>query len=566
MKGVVEFLEHTCRLGAAANDAAAVSAATTTLLAGGTAAGVAAGAGLLPAVLVLGAAGFGVYSQYKSAKQLETIQAFLGRLVHEQGSLARAMEHVAQQRPEMLDGLPEELRGDPWARATALFQAIESGNKANLEEILRQNNGIAAALADHARAHAGQFAQLAGLLNEVRRISESTEKQLAEGRRPRLRWPVLPRSEGSRFVYGQMRTGFHGRDAERARLDAFLAHEDRFRWWLVTGSAGMGKSRLALDLLFRHQDGWDAGFFVGEQKFNAWDRWTPELPTLIVFDYVARADTADAVRDAIRALADRPPTHKVRLLLLERRAEGRWWDSIRGLGSGSARDAAERTSHGPPLELPPLGDDAIEATVRATLADRGRTLPEDGIARILTACREIDPRRTPLMASMAAEVNAELRPDWSREDLLTRILERESARWTDNGLFEGDDDRARGLNLLALATMCRGLRLAARADEADIFDDPAFERLIPRTPDRGIAAVRAMTGEGGPEGLAPWEPDLLGELFVLGRLGGMRGADSHTLRLGAWRWAPLGHALFVLHTAQNFPAHRALDQLFEAPR
>ena len=81
------------------------------------------------------------------------------------------------------------------------------------------------------------------------------------------------------------------------QLDAFCNDPRSFLWWGVVGPGGVGKSRLAYELVRRlRRDGlWDAGFLRVENDdvTNNWlardsRNWRPHTPTLIVIDYAAR--------------------------------------------------------------------------------------------------------------------------------------------------------------------------------------------------------------------------------------------------------------------------------------
>ena len=77
-----------------------------------------------------------------------------------------------------------------------------------------------------------------------------------------------------------------GRTNELKRLHAFLASTRVFSWWAIIGSAGAGKSRLALELGLASEPGWFYGFLSESDQFD-WNSWVPQKPTLLVADYGA---------------------------------------------------------------------------------------------------------------------------------------------------------------------------------------------------------------------------------------------------------------------------------------
>ncbi|MDA1049527.1 MAG: protein kinase [Planctomycetota bacterium] len=116
-------------------------------------------------------------------------------------------------------------------------------------------------------------------------------------------------------------------DAER-QLDAFCNDPRPFLWWGVVGPGGVGKSRLAHELVRRltRDEVWDAGFlrddvahdFLADVSKN----WRPHEPTLIVIDYSTRC--ADALLTCLYTLSDPQWQQalgdgaRVRLLVLDR--------------------------------------------------------------------------------------------------------------------------------------------------------------------------------------------------------------------------------------------------------
>jgi hypothetical protein len=126
-----------------------------------------------------------------------------------------------------------------------------------------------------------------------------------------------------------------GREADVAALRDWLADDRQVSVRCITGRAGMGKTRLGIELCaLAEQSGWTAGL-VDHAKFPAFvaqaSVWRWDKPTLVVIDYAAAL--ARDLRIWLETLA-RPETQqdcpKLRVLLLERHADSEfgWWADL----------------------------------------------------------------------------------------------------------------------------------------------------------------------------------------------------------------------------------------------
>jgi len=77
-----------------------------------------------------------------------------------------------------------------------------------------------------------------------------------------------------------------GRGGEMAELQGFLDDDRPFSWWLWTGPAGAGKSRLAVELCRAVSGAWHAGFLREAHQSRLGDT-RAATPTLVIIDYAA---------------------------------------------------------------------------------------------------------------------------------------------------------------------------------------------------------------------------------------------------------------------------------------
>lgn len=112
-----------------------------------------------------------------------------------------------------------------------------------------------------------------------------------------------------------------------AKVQQFIESDETFSWWGVIANGGMGKSRLALQLVQSlDPTRWEAGSIEGGEARDTWlrglDIWRPVKHTLIVVDYAS--SNSAALYDGLMKLARNASRdnnllrRKVRVLILDR--------------------------------------------------------------------------------------------------------------------------------------------------------------------------------------------------------------------------------------------------------
>jgi tetratricopeptide (TPR) repeat protein len=255
------------------------------------------------------------------------------------------------------------------------------------------------------------------------------------------------------------------RDEELADLRGFVSGAGLFRWRLMVGEAGMGKTRLAIEFAKQLQseglhagllDGHGLDLFVRSAGFAG---WRPPVPTFITVDYAA--SKKKSLRALLQHLAglelDSGPeagevsrTPPVRLLLLERHGDEDkgWMEDLLSCGEGQVGDLLRNTCYQGITELlPPRSQDGSEAKtvdaeatcsiIQATFASWEKAT--GGKAPELPDFPDTDWRRIqmntgnrPLYIQMASihaceSGSAEMLPLWGRGELLRAAVGRELA-------------------------------------------------------------------------------------------------------------------------------------------
>ena len=434
---------------------------------------------------------------------------------------------------------------------------------ANLEAVVADANKALCELGSRLDAIAGDAAA-------ARAHAEITERLL----RADLDLPLNLKSglstEGwRRFAAHNPAIPFRGRQDELDALRGFLGDPRPFAWWIVTGSGGSGKTRLALELCLRaHADGWRGGFLRRFNQNESWSlslAWQPAAPTLIIADYaseqVARI-SALALRLHEQSQAS-PSGWPVRLLLLERRADALFERRFTGATAGDSGAILAHRHAAAPLAVPELSDDDIWDMVQHCpwRGDGAHlTMPREAF---FTRLAELDAERRALVAMILAEASV-ASPGGSGfgtlEQELRDLIERDRvSQWpTALGCAGKPVGSTEADVVIAFATMVDGAgetELAALAKargkpvEGDILED--------------CARAMGQKLNDAVQRLGRIEPDLIGEFFALETLRQRPfAAPPHAwLPETAWRTNEAAMAAFVVRARQNFPSHPALRRV-----
>lgn len=379
---------------------------------------------------------------------------------------------------------------------------------------------------------------------------------------PSLVIRAVSNKERNRFFFGAEVIPLLSRDLELEVLTDFLEPKgSTFSWMLVTGSGGVGKSRLAHELCKIASTEWYSGFIDSRDLDRDWRSWQPLVPTLIVVDYAGRMSRSgedNALLQMITDLSDRtagqglPIARPTKLLLLDREPSEHWANDLREDGYNN-RDTQYQPLGRTKLNLGTITD-PIEL-VEWVLTDNEVSLPE---RRILEKrLSDFDAQRRPLFAHLLAETIIGEPDKWlslGTSEAITKSIDRERKKfWKPAGasLFEE--------RVLAAATITRGMEIESAVTLARLFDNDWVNEKHP-----GIFEV--MTGQSAREHVSPLEPDILGEYFVLEISKGLNRQQLGAFSSYVWETAPVEAADFFERVFSDVDPTRFQVHLLDLPK
>jgi hypothetical protein len=263
------------------------------------------------------------------------------------------------------------------------------------------------------------------LESEFDELSRLVELEFQRLNEPRLEWPELEtnrRGVINSLHYTASQDEFVGREDELEYLHGFLASDfylpNQFRWVVLTGRAGDGKSRLASELVRQAQPSWRAGRLI-QKQFMKLDPavWAPLRPTLIVIDYATHwPEQVHALLHGF-AVHSRTYKHPLRVLLIAREISDDWFKRVvTPSGDGLVIKNYVHDNNWCPngeLRLKPISKDLLIGLMRARFDRHKREAPPNEI--LFEAAERLDARfeevgghlvrepPRPLFAAAAAE-------------------------------------------------------------------------------------------------------------------------------------------------------------------
>ena len=347
----------------------------------------------------------------------------------------------------------------------------------------------------------------------------------------------------SKLRYDAQNTDFIGRNKEMDRLLRFIRDDRSLLWWAITGSGGVGKSRLAFELKNHldnskgHGNGgswisvmveWNQFYKHIEDKLKQIDEWNTNNNYLIIIDYVQSYEKE--IASFIESLAGLDYIFgKVRVLMLERvpistdrnNSYPLWYSSFKN-GWSNIKHLDDTCYNRDFIKLSGIDDFSAREVVKSFIESQGRSALTKDTEKIVSYVKRINNNEiSPLLLLCAADIWLS---DSSLENAVEKIskleiwqnmIDKEKREITSK--IESDLESDAMIDLLAIATIVHRLSLNNKVID-DIFTISRFcryygmEKKIISIANSSKYAVK--TDSDKYFNLAAIEPDIIGEYFV----------------------------------------------------
>ncbi len=319
----------------------------------------------------------------------------------------------------------------------------------------------------------------------------------------------------SRFHFASRQASLHDRDEELQSLLDFVHSSNKFSWQALYGEAGVGKSRLALELGYSvgKNQNWEWGF-IGKHRLLENDledlasKWFPVSNTLIIVDYVSFY--VEHIKNTISALYSKSSSwdYNVRILICDRKIdeadEVNWYNRIKKSFSRTVSSNVEASEYNFPIFCKPISSDTGKEIIYTILKEK-----YEKDSSFLNEFEEVFEKKitTPLLALIFADAISHLDDTnvvhFDVMQLKKWLLDFELERWSKQGV--GLQEK----RLIRASTILNGLK-------KDDVSKLAAKLGLVNVNTLSIETINIVIhGIKRSDILIKIEPDLLGELFVL---------------------------------------------------
>ena len=383
---------------------------------------------------------------------------------------------------------------------------------------------------------------------------------------------AAPVPSTNRFHYTNEKIAFIGRERELRTLYAFLETDAPIQWMVVTGDGGVGKSRLLYQFSQKLNEDphWKAVWLKGSMigKLCNKDEWTYPENLLFIVDYAgAKAKELGKWIYSLSGSNARPS--KVRFVLIEREfcrdndpEDVLPW--VRSFYGEGGQRCLKELRYASGLRLNGFTDEEAVSIIRAYAHAEDREISDSDAEVIYEKAKTLDEKKVfPRPLIILFLVDAYLKDKdfhhWDVNTLVENIINNYEDYWKKQ-VCGIDEDLFRSLQkMLVYATAAGGW------NAEDALDEPLKEDAdrIRSLDNRGTLLSQINETEEDSDSLHPFEPDMIGECYVLRYLQNMLVNNKTKLqKLVKLLWERFDFAVFLDRCISDYSVNPDFGRLF----
>ena len=400
----------------------------------------------------------------------------------------------------------------------------------------------------------------------------------------------------SRMHYTTKYLDFIGRKEELSNLNEFISGNESLSWWMVTGEAGIGKSRLLLEWLSKLPSDW-FGFFanINESCIDKYNDFKPFSNTAIILDYVAGQEKSCASIIKILTEVFEKSIYKLRIILVERHYEPDkkdWFFKLKDYLNPTDKikfdNAAYSKSPIQPLKIGKLKYDEENEYIKKYLKKyiielNNESLNEQYLKNLNSSTKKIHKAykkmlkglfQRPLYLSIFIEVWIDKAGDFTiknSEELLECYIEKEEKRWLERF---GNDRQILNAYLKLLSLACAIEMLCVNEDNF-YYQKPSdiFYNFLLSEEQAGIRKTSwtdlftySKINENNPSEyhyiIEPLYPDIIREFIVLYYI---NKEECDIFARTARKVSVIQLSMFLMHALEDFPNNDKFIEMVLTP-
>jgi len=339
---------------------------------------------------------------------------------------------------------------------------------------------------------------------------------------------------------------FIGRESELSQLETFIESDGWVKWWIIGGTGGSGKSRLALQISKIYTaKGWHCGFINYNTILN-FNEWEPDKNHLIICDYVLNKEDSiiDLISNAIKLKLSGKLYFKIRILLIERDANT-ITDILNNVDTFGPMCESYLYPHNS-LTLTDLKDKELKIMLQELAIYFG--LPTEKLSYLYDFVSQYKSRGFLMGGIFCLYYNQTIIDEnIGPEELIQKLIEREKKHWA----LANNQEK-----YLILATLIGGIDANKQvlSDEVQVYLNNYNAKMY-----------KKIVGESSSSYIAPLSHDLINELYVLDELKPQNSFNNEKylefieLALGVDEGKEL--ISFFTRSSQDYPKHKTLENL-----